>query len=275
MPLSVVLVGAHPDDCEIFAGGTALRWLQAGARVTMVSTTNGDAGHHELRGEALAQRRAAESRAPAERFSYAHITLDNHDGELMPTLALRRELIRIIREARADVVATHRPWDYHPDHRYTAMAVQDAAYLVMVPNICPEVPRLETNPVFLYMMDRFRKPYPFQADIAVDVGPVMEDKWAMIEGMESQLFEWLPWLDGALDSVPGEAGARRDWLRRQWDPFFRHPAAAASEAVAAWYGAAAPSVEYAELFEVCEYGTQPDTASLRRLFPFLPPCGGN
>ena len=269
MALSVVLIGAHPDDCEIFAGGTALRWLQTGARVTMVSTTNGDAGHHADSGESLAKRRALESAGPAKRFGYAHIILNNHDGELLPTLALRRELIRIIREARADVVATHRPWDYHPDHRYTATAVQDAAFLVTVPNICPGTPRLEANPVFLYMMDRFQKPYPFQADIAVDVGPVMDDKWRMLENMESQLYEWLPWLDGTMDSVPEGAEERKAWLREQWDPMFLAPAAMARESLAKWYGRSAESVRYAELFEVCEYGTQPDEAMIRRLFPFL------
>jgi len=268
--LSVVVIGAHPDDCEIFAGGTALRWLQTGARVTMVSATNGDAGHFAEGGGALARRRAVESAAPASRFGYTSIVLDHHDGELLPTLALRKDLIRVIRQARADVVITHRPWDYHPDHRYTAMAVQDAAYLVMVPNLCPDTPRLETNPVFLYMMDRFQKPYPFQPDIAVDVGPVMEDKWAMIAGMESQLYEWLPWLDGALDSVPAEVQEREEWLRRHWEPFFLEPAGSAGEALATWYGPAAESVRYAELFEVCEYGTQPTRAMLRRLFPFLP-----
>jgi len=268
--LSVVVIGAHPDDCEIFAGGTALLWLQAGARVTMVSTTNGDAGHYAEIGRPLAKRRAAESAIPADRFGYEYRILNNHDGELLPTLELRRSLIRIIREARADVVLTHRPWDYHPDHRYTAMAVQDAAYLVMVPSICPETPRLETNPVFLYLMDRFQKPYPFQADIAVDAGPVMDDKWAMIEGMESQLYEWLPWLDGTLESVPTDAAERKQWLRTQWDPFFLAPADAARGALSRWYGAQAESVRYAELFEVCEYGTQPDEAMIRRLFPFLP-----
>ena len=270
MALSVVLIGAHPDDSEIFAGGTALLWLRAGARVTMVSATNGDVGHFEQQGQELASRRAAESTAPATRFGYTHRILDNHDGELLPTLEVRRELIRIIREARADIVATHRPWDYHPDHRYTAMAVQDAAYLVTVPHICPETPRLEVNPVFLYMMDRFQKPYPFKADVAVDVGPVMEEKWAMIEGMESQLYEWLPWLDGTIDSVPKDSQKRLEWLREQWEPFFRAPAAQSAEALAKWYGADARSVAYAELFEVCEYGTQPDDAMLRRLFPFLP-----
>lgn len=236
----------------------------------MVSTTNGDAGHFAEGGGALARRRAEESRAPALRHGYRHIALDNHDGELMPTLELRKALIRIIRDARADIVITHRPWDYHPDHRYTAMAVQDAAYMVMVPHICPEAPRLEKNPVFLYMMDHFQKPYPFTPDIAVSVDAAMDMKWAMLEGMESQFFEWLPWLDGSIDTIPANPAERPAWLREYWGAFLQAPAQRARQALARWYGNEATAVQFAELFEICEYGTQPDTETIRALFPFLP-----
>jgi len=67
----------------------------------------------------------------------------------------------LIRNWNADVVITHRPYDYHPDHRNTAIAVQDAAFLVTVPNVAPDAPALKKNPVFLYSSDRFQKPLPF------------------------------------------------------------------------------------------------------------------
>src|SRR5687768_18217258 len=66
-------------------------------------------------------------------------------------------LFRSIREWKADLVMAHRPNDYHPDHRYTGILVQDAAYMVTVPSFCPDVPALEHNPVFMYFTDNFQK----------------------------------------------------------------------------------------------------------------------
>jgi len=188
---------------------------------------------------------------------------------------VRKQVVRLIREHQADVVLTHRPCDYHPDHRYTSMAVQDAAFMVTVPNFCPDVPALRQNPVFLYMMDAFTKPTPFQPDVAVAVDDVMEVKWSMLDAMASQMYEWLPWLDGRLDTVPAEAGARRRWLEQTYGSFFRKPAQQARAALAAWYGDAAAEIEFAELFEICEYGRVPSKSDLLELFPFLPRMDGN
>src|SRR5437588_7966746 len=97
-----------------------------------------------------------------------------HDGELRPTVENRRTLTRLIREWKADIVLGHRPNDYHPDHRYTGVLVQDAAYMVTVPNFCPDVPFLRHNPVFMYYPDRFQRPNPFRPDVVVSIDPVME-----------------------------------------------------------------------------------------------------
>lgn len=269
--MNVVCIGAHPDDCEVHAGGTCIKWARHGARVVMVSLTNGDIGHFSMSGGGLARRRAAEASLAAERGGCRDMVLGHHDGELQPTLELRRQIVRIIREAKADVVLTHRPNDYHPDHRYASMAVQDSAFMVTVPHFCPEVPHLERNPVFLYMMDSFRKPTPFQPDIAVDVSDVMDTKWEMLDAMESQMYEWLPWLRGMLDEVPHEHAERRAWLKKTWDSYFLAPADAARAALGRWYGTRrAKTIQYAELFEICEYGHQPSPEEIVHLFPFLP-----
>jgi len=165
--LNVIVFGAHPDDCDIDAGGTAILYSKMGHRVKFVSLTNGDAGHHEKGGGELAKIRIAEAKEAGKRFGVEYVVLDNHDGELMPTLANRLKVIREIRKWNADIVIAPRPNDYHPDHRYTGILVQDAAYMVIVPNVAPEVPPLKKNPVFLYSHDRFKKPYPFEPDIAV------------------------------------------------------------------------------------------------------------
>lgn len=272
MAINIVLIGAHPDDCEIKAGGVCVKWAREGYRVVLIAMTNGDIGHYKMAGGPLARRRAAEARLSAERAGVDCFVLDNHDGELEPTLVVRKQIVRLIREFEADVVITHRPNDYHPDHRNTSQVVHDSAYMVTVPYFCPDVPCLEKNPVFLYMMDTFEKPCPFEADIAVDVGDAMDAKWSMLDAMESQVYEWLPWHDGVLDEVPTDDPAHRlKWLKKRWGPYFRQPAKRASGALARWYGkTAASKIRYAELFELSEYGHQASDTEIRRIFPFLP-----
>ena len=203
-PLRIIVFGAHPDDCELEAAGTAARWAKLGYKVKFVSVTNGDIGHHEMAGAILARRRTAEVKRCAEILGIETEVLDIHDGELLPTLENRRLITRKIREWQADVVISHRPNDYHPDHRYTGILVQDAAFMVIVPSFCPDVPALRKNPVFLYTEDDFKKPNPFEPDVVVPIDPVLEQKVACVDALESQFYEWNPWLFGYLDQVPKE-----------------------------------------------------------------------
>ncbi|MBI3118295.1 MAG: PIG-L family deacetylase [Candidatus Hydrogenedentes bacterium] len=265
--MNIVCLGAHPDDGEFYAGGTLIKWAQAGHSVLVVSLTNGDIGHYEQSGGTLARRRAEESRIASERGGYEHFAWDNHDGELTPTLDRRKEVVRLLRRRQADLVLTHRPYDYHPDHRYTSLLVQDAAFMVTVPHFCPDTPALRRNPVFAYMMDRFTRPVPFQPDVAVDIDDVMDQKWSLLDAMCSQVYEWLPWLEGELDAVPRGEEERKRWLRQNWREFFLWPAEAARASLEREYGAAAAKVRYAEMFEICEYGRRPSTEELRQLFP--------
>src|SRR5437879_10971709 len=148
--LRVLCFGAHPDDCELRAGGVAALWAALGHHVEFVSVTNGDIGHWRDAGGPLARRRKAEVEAAAKRLGIHTEVLDIHDGELLPTLENRRTITRLIREWRADIIMSHRPNDYHPDHRYTGVLVQDSAYMVAVPFFCPDAPPLKNNPVFLF-----------------------------------------------------------------------------------------------------------------------------
>ena len=270
--INIVLIGAHPDDCEIKAGGTCAKWTEAGFNVHVISMTTGDAGHHELEAQALETRRRAEAAQAAKVIGATSLVLDHHDGQLQPTLDVRQEVIGLIRRFKADVVITHRPNDYHPDHRYTSQAVQDAAYMVTVPHVAQNEPALTKNPVFLYFMDEFEKPLPFDADVAVSVDDTMALKWKMLDAMGSQMYEWLPWHDGILDTVPQGHEERLAWLEQTWGPRFLPAAKKGRKALKRWYGnAAADAVQYAELFEVSEYGHQPNDKDMREIFPFLPP----
>src|SRR5256714_13903383 len=174
--LRIIAFGAHPDDCELKTAGTAAKWAALGHHVKFVSVTNGDIGHWKMAGGPLAQRRTAEVKKCAEILGIETQVLDIHDGELLPTLENRRTITRLIREWNADVVMSHRPNDYHPDHRYTGVLVQDAAYMVTVPFFCPDVPHLTTNPVFPFYPDSFQRPNPFQPDVVVNIDSVIERK---------------------------------------------------------------------------------------------------
>ena len=267
-PLRVIMIGAHPDDAEGKGGGTAALWVSQGAEVQLVSVTNGDAGHQTEGGGALARRRAAECRAAAEILGVSWRTLDFHDGELEPNLEARKAVIRAIREWKADIVIAHRPNDYHPDHRYTGQIVQDAAYMVVVPNICPDTPRLEKNPIFMYFADRFQKPYPFSPDVAVDITPVVDKKLRAFDVMPSQMYEWLPWVGGRLDQVPKNPAERFEWLKERRSGRTRGWKNRYADIVEARYGKArAEKIDHVEVFELCEYGRQPKREELWELFP--------
>ncbi|HSO86372.1 MAG TPA: PIG-L family deacetylase [Draconibacterium sp.] len=265
--INVVVIGAHPDDCDNDAGGTAILFAKAGHNVLFVSVTNGDAGHHEKGGGALAKIRIVEAQEAGKRFGVKYMVLDHHDGELMPTLDIRLEIIRIIRRWNADLVIGPRPNDYHPDHRNTAVLIQDAAYLVIVPNIAPDTPPLKRNPVFLYTEDGFQKPTPFQPDIAVDITPVFDQKIYAMAAHESQFFEWLPWTSGKLDQVPKTEAERLKWLSEWRNQGINDKV---KESLTKWYGPGKSNqAKYAEAFEICEYGRRPSDEEIRKLFPFF------
>ena len=268
--VSVLVFGAHPDDCELKAGGTAILWSSTGCRVCFVSMTNGDAGHHEIGGGPLAKRRVAEAKAAAAVGGVESMVLDTHDGALMPTLENRSQVIRIIREFQPDLVLVNRPNDYHPDHRHASQLIQDAAYSVIVPNIAALSPHLHKDPVMMYYSDTFQKPYPFISDVAVDITEVVEQKIDMIHEHTSQFYEWLPFAGGFLEEVPTSKNDRRPWLGERLKHRFAQVADQCREQLVATYGDRGKIVKYAETFEVCEYGTPLTNETRRRLFPFLP-----
>jgi N-acetylglucosamine malate deacetylase 1 len=269
--LRILVVGAHPDDPDITCGGVAILWAAQGHTVKFLSLTNGDTGHHAIGGIELARRRHAETQASARTAGIAEYqVIDQHCGELEATLPNRKNLIRIIREFRPDLLITNRPNDYHPDHRAAALLVQDASYIMTVPNMLALTDIVEKTPVICYVHDRFRKPNPFQADIAVDIDRVLERKFDMLDCHVSQMYEWLPFNKGVLDQVPADSKARRSWLPGQYLARFQDVADSCRGKLVELYGdKRGTGVQCAEAFEVCEYGTQADAAELKRLFPFF------
>jgi LmbE family N-acetylglucosaminyl deacetylase len=270
--LRIIAFGAHPDDAEFQLGGCAIKWAQLGHKVKLVSVTNGDIGHWKMAGGPLAKRRTAESKEAAKRMGVESLVLDIHDGEIMPTLANRKTIARIIREWQADLVFTHRPHDYHPDHRNAGLLIRDAAFMVGVPFYVPDTPPVKRNPVFMYFPDRFKRPYPFQADIAISIDDVFDKKVHALDALESQVYE-----GGANGSArtliirkAHDPVARKEILKAGWTARNGRIANLFRESLVKWYGPEkGKAVKTAEAFEICEYGRRPTEAELKILFPFF------
>ena len=268
--LRIIIFGAHPDDAEYRGAGVAMKWAKLGHHVKLVSATNGDIGHWQIAGGPLAQRRKKEVLEVGRRLGVSTEVLDIHDGEIMPSLENRRTFTRLIREWNADIVITNRPNDYHPDHRYTSILVQDSAYMVTVPFFCPDIQPLKANPVFLYASDRFQKPSPFTPDVAVSIDDVIEPTLDALLVMESQIHE------GGANGHPGlypsdEAGRKRrqgevrSSLARRYAGYANNY----RDALVKFYGASrGQQVRYAQAFEICEYGRRPSPEQIRQMFPF-------
>ena len=242
----IIFFGAHPDDCELRFGGTALRLTQAGHVVKFVSCCNGDKGHQSMTSEGLAARRYAEAQKSKEIAGLAEYQiLDIPDCELVASLENRHRIIRIIRAFKPDVIISHRTCDYHADHRAAGQLVQDAAYLVKVPLCCPDTPIPDENPVFACCYDGFTDPRPFRADAVIPIDDVLEKKLQMMDCHVSQFYEWLPWDKGYKDFDVNKIDKRK-WLMDNWI-VPRNGKIAKTAGI---------SAQYAEAFELTPYGRQ-------------------
>jgi LmbE family N-acetylglucosaminyl deacetylase len=266
-PLRIIAFGAHPDDAEQKVGGLAALWAARGHKVKFVSMTNGDVGHFEMAGGPLAKRRKAEVAECARILGIETEVLDIHDGELMPSLENRKRVARLIREWQADIVLSHRPNDYHPDHRYTGVLADDAAILVMAPFFTPDTPPTPRNPVFLHYSDDFQRPYPFKADIVVSIDESAEKKWSCVTAMPSQFGDKDSWQGRTRPDVPPGDRERPAYLLDLVKQRFATVANQYRDRLVALYGAErGRGVKYAEAFELCEYGRQAPPDELKKMF---------
>ena len=275
--MKALMIGAHQDDNEFRCGGLAAILKKKGWEVCFLSLTSGGGGHHILSTEETIRQRAKESAAVAELLGIQYEVWDNDDGALLVTLENRRRLIRFIRTFAPDLIITHRPNDYHPDHRAAGQLVQDASYMLIVPHECPDVPALRRMPVIAYNEDAFRNP-PFTPDLVVDVSSEIETKLKIADLNVSQVYEWLPYTKE--ETVPESREERLEWLKgmditedttdeeilaakRGYSVRFAKPAARFRDRLIELYGPErGVKIRYAEAYGVCEYG-RPLTAELR------------
>jgi LmbE family N-acetylglucosaminyl deacetylase len=271
-PLRLMVVGAHPDDADYKAGGLAALYVELGHEVLFVSVTNGESGHHVISGPELVERRRAEATEAGRRGSLTYEVWDNPDGRLVADLARREAMIRAIRRFRPDLLLTHRPNDYHPDHRQTSLLVQDAAYLLTVPPICPDVPHLRRDPVIAYLSDTFSRPYPFHPTVALDMAEAWERKVSMLDAHVSQFYEWLPYNMRIDETFPTDPAGRRSRLAEWLETGSRELADRIRPKLVETYGARrGNAATLIEAFEGSEYGAPLDGPAIARLFPMLPP----
>ncbi|MCL2742005.1 MAG: PIG-L family deacetylase [Oscillospiraceae bacterium] len=257
--MRIMLIGAHPDDCDGFGGGTAIMLADAGHTVDCVSVTDGSAGHYVMGRAELAAVRLREAKAAGEAAGVGYQVMDIRDGMLEPSLAHREALMAVIRQLVPDVVITHRTGDYHPDHRAVAQLVQDCSYMMMVPGICPDYPPLRKQPVILLARDRFKKPSPFQADLAVGIDGAMDRKTQMVCCHKSQYYDWLPWIAGNSDFMGLSEEEKFATVSERVYMTAEATAEECRELLVSLYGEeTGGKVRCAEAFEVSEYGARLD-----------------
>jgi len=286
--MKVMMIGAHPDDCEWYGCGTALKYLQAGHEVRFLSVCNGSGGHHEMSKAQIVERRRKEIDAVEKIMGITYDVWDNDDCEVMADLENRKRLVRYIREYKPDIIFTHRTNDYHADHRNTALLVQDSAYLLIVPNFCPDVLPLMKEPVIMYFYDNFNNP-KFEPDVVIPTDDVIDVKFEVLNCHVSQVYEWLPFTLGKLEQVPVTGKERQAWLREPRVPrngkllteadlesIELNSTSEYVEAIAAVkyreklverYGEKAHNILFAEAFQASEYGAPLTKENMGYYFP--------
>lgn len=266
--LRIIAFGAHPDDAELKFAGTAALLAAQGHKVKLVALTNGDVGHFAQAGGPLAQRRKAEVEGCHRKIGVESAVLDIHDGELMPDLETRKKVANLIRDWQADIVLSHRPWDYHPDHRASGKLAEDAAVLVAAPFFTPYTPPTPRNPIFLFYSDPFLKPYPFEPIIAIAIDEVAEKKWECISSMPSQFGDADSWQARTRPNVPADEAGRKAFLIEGVKQRSADVANQYRGLLLKLYGdERGRAVRYAEAFELNQYGSAATVDELKRLFP--------
>jgi LmbE family N-acetylglucosaminyl deacetylase len=197
IPESAMVIIAHPDDAEFTVAGTVAAWARAGCRVIYVVCTDGNAGSHEpgMTRERLAEIRRTEQRAACATLGVNQVQfLGYDDGQLQPTLELRRDLVRAIREHKPEVVITGDPtvlfsgngYINHPDHRAAAQAAVDAvAPASAMPLLWPDTGAPHrVRQVYVRGND--------QPNFWGDISETLECKIAALKQHASQMGDWDP-----------------------------------------------------------------------------------
>lgn len=200
VPDRAMFIFAHPDDIEFGVAGTAAVWIRHGCEVHYVVITDGNVGSHEdgMTSEQLATIRRQEQIAAAEVVGANCIFLGYDDGFLQPTLALRKDLVRLIRKYKPTAVVCGDPTMFfpsdtyinHPDHRAAAQAALDAVFpasemTLLYPDLAAEgLHGHKVNYVYVH--------WGQEPNVYIDVGSVIDLKIEALRQHKSQLGDWDP-----------------------------------------------------------------------------------
>jgi LmbE family N-acetylglucosaminyl deacetylase len=259
--MNVIVIVAHPDEGEIYVGGTSYLLSSLGHRVKFLSLTNGDAGHYEMAPEVLAAKRRQEAMNAKAVLGLAdYEILEYHDQYLENTQLIRDEVVDRIREWEADIVFSYYPIDGgHVDNMCAGRIVRDAApSLGMTP-----------MPVCLYIRDYFTADFSYLPEIAIPVDHVWESKLQACACHVSQVCDWNPYERGMLDEVRSDPERQREFIYDNTYAFTRKTPPI-ELALQKWFGPArAKTVTYVEAFEIAEFGRQITDQEVLQLFPML------
>lgn len=282
--LKILMIGAHPDDCEFSGGGTALKYIENGHIVKYLSTTNGCCGHQTYKRDELVKIRQEEMNTVSKKYGIIYESWDIPDTELVADLKTREKMVETIRAFKPDVIFTHRTNDYHPDHRNTALLVQDASYLLIVPSYLPNVEPLKETPVIMFFHDNFTNP-PIKPNVFIDITDVIDKKYDSYFCHSSQVFEWLPFASNKLHLIPKDNAERITWYKTPYVPRdkilslnklkkyanhsdYRDALIASTFRKFFKKTYKNKKVIFGEVFETSEYGKQLTDEIKKELFPF-------
>ena len=148
--MRVLAVGAHPDDLEILCAGALAKYARRGDRVTMAVATNGEVGSPTLPKEEIAEIRKQEATAAAAVIGAEFVWMNYPDEFVFSNKETRLDFLNVVRGAQPDVILTHAPCDYHPDHRAVSQVLWDIRVMTTVPNIKTQAPPCEKIPEIYY-----------------------------------------------------------------------------------------------------------------------------
>ncbi|MBA3480415.1 MAG: PIG-L family deacetylase [Pirellulales bacterium] len=185
--MNILAVAAHPDDIELNCAGTLARYAADGHSITMAVFTSGNMGDVTIPPDELAATRKREAEASAAilkaRLLWAGVT----DELVFPNETQRALMIDLLREADPDVVITHSPNDYHPDHCYVSQLVFDSYFQKGLPHIPgPKMPACRFGQMQVYYMDTIGG-IGFAPQEYVDITGVIETKKEMLACHQSQV----------------------------------------------------------------------------------------
>ncbi len=201
IPQRAMFIFAHPDDIEFGCAGTAAKWAKAGSEVTYVLITDGNVGSHDVEydREKLAQTRRREQDAAAKIAGVQRVVyLGYHDGLLEPTLDLRRDLVKHIRQYKPNAVVSGDPRAFFPsddyitppDHRAAAIAAIEAVFPACEMRLL--YPEFEAEGITPHKVNHVYVSFGPDADVYVDITDTITTKIEALRQHTSQFGEWDP-----------------------------------------------------------------------------------